>query len=328
MKHISIIVYDHIMSTAVSTTAALLSSANEAAVKRGMPIPFCIELIGVHQKTVQSNLPIQFQCTKTISDKFDTDVIIIPPTSMDLLLIDVLLKENHALIDWIKEKYQEKAEIISLCTGAYFLAECGLLDGMPATSHWGAMEDLQKRYPQIDFKPDHVVTHSKAIITGGGGFSSLNALLYFIEKNCSKEISIELSKYYALDYGRTSQSIFTVFSGQRLHNDHEIHQAQTYIEKKFKTDISVEHIARQVNMSKRNFIRRFKTATTLNPIEYIQRIKVEAAKKALESGEGNIADVTYSIGYNDLKTFRTLFKKVTGLTPADYRNRYKSRVMD
>ncbi|SMC62166.1 GlxA family transcriptional regulator [Chryseobacterium sp. YR221] len=328
MKHISIIVYDHIMSTAVSTTAALLSSANEAAVKRGMPAPFCIELIGVHQKTVPSNLPIQFQCTKTISDKFDTDVIIIPPTSMDLQLIDVLLKENHALIDWIKEKYQEKAEIISLCTGAYFLAECGLLDGMPATSHWGAMEDLQKRYPQIDFKPDHVVTHSKAIITGGGGFSSLNALLYFIEKNCSKEISIELSKYYALDYGRTSQSIFTVFSGQRLHNDHEIHQAQTYIEKKFKTDISVEHIARHVNMSKRNFIRRFKTATTLNPIEYIQRIKVEAAKKALESGEGNIADVTYSIGYNDLKTFRTLFKKVTGLTPADYRNRYKSRVMD
>lgn len=328
MKHISVLLYENVMSTAVSNTVALLTSANETAVEKGMPELFKIDLIGVHKRPVQSNLPILFQCTKTISDEFDTDVVIIPPMNIGSLQIDTLLAENKHLTDWIKEKYNQKAEVISLCTGAYFLAECGLLDGMPATSHWGAMEDLQKRYPLIEFKPDHVLTHSKAIITGGGGFSSLNAMLYFIEKNSSKEISVELSKYYALDYGRTSQSIFTVFSGQRLHDDHEIHKAQSYIEKKFKTDISVEQIASQVNMSKRNFIRRFKNATTLNPIEYIQRVKVEAAKKALETGEANIADVTYSIGYNDLKTFRTLFKKVTGFTPVDYRNRYKSNLID
>lgn len=328
MKHISIILYENVMSTAVSNTVALLTSANETVAGKGMPELFKIDLIGVHKRPVQSNLPILFQSTKTISDKFDTDVVIIPPMNIGSQQIDTLLAENKQLIDWMKEKYNQKAEVISLCTGAYFLAECGLLDGMPATSHWGAMEDLQKRYPLIEFKPDHVVTHSKAIITGGGGFSSLNAMLYFIEKNSSKEISVELSKYYALDYGRTSQSIFTVFSGQRLHDDHEIHKAQSYIEKKFKTDISVEQIASQVNMSKRNFIRRFKNATTLNPLEYIQRVKVEAAKKALETGEANIADVTYSIGYNDLKTFRTLFKKVTGFTPVDYRNRYKSSLIE
>ncbi|WP_068942735.1 GlxA family transcriptional regulator [Chryseobacterium timonianum] len=329
MKHISIVLYENVMCTAVSNTIALLTSANDTALRNHRSALFRIEFIGTEKKEVKTHHPIQFQCSKTISDEFKTDVIIIPPYSItSSQQADVLLAENNPLLEWIIEKYHQKAEIISLCTGAYFLAECGLLNGMPATSHWGVMEDLQKKYPLIDFKPDHVVTHSKAIITGGGGFSSLNALLYFIEKNSTKEIAVELSKYYALDYGRTSQNIFSIFSGQRLHDDHEIHQAQNYIEKGFKTDISVEQIAEQVNMSKRNFIRRFKNATTLNPIEYIQRVKVEAAKKALESGESNIADITYSIGYNDLKTFRTLFKRMTGLTPIDYKNKYKGNLID
>jgi transcriptional regulator GlxA family with amidase domain len=136
---------------------------------------------------------------------------------------------------------------------------------------------------------------------------------------------VTLSKYYALEYGRTSQRIFTIFSGQRQHNDDDIHKAQSYIEEMFKTDISVDQIATQVNMSKRNFIRRFKTATSLNPIEYIQKTKVEAAKKSLESGETNIAAVTYEVGYNDLKTFRMVFKRITGLTPIEYRNKYNTQ---
>ncbi|WP_347218501.1 helix-turn-helix domain-containing protein [Chryseobacterium sp.] len=329
MKHISIVLYENVMCTAVSNTIALLTSANETALRNHLPALFQIEFIGADQKEVKTNLPIQLQCSKIITDEFKTDVVIIPPNNITSSeQADALLAENLQLLTWIKEKYNQKAEMISLCTGAYFLAECGLLNGMPATSHWGVLEDLQKRYPLIDFKPDHVVTHSKAIITGGGGFSSLNALLYFIEKNSTKEIAVELSKYYALDYGRTSQNIFSIFSGQRLHDDHEIHQAQNYIEKGFKTDISVEQIAGRVNMSKRNFIRRFKNATTLNPIEYIQRVKVEAAKKALETGESNIADITYSIGYNDLKTFRILFKRMTGLTPIDYKNKYKGNLID
>ncbi|MFN1218698.1 GlxA family transcriptional regulator [Chryseobacterium kwangjuense] len=325
MKHISLIIYEEVLSTAVSNTASLLMSANESALKKGVPAPFEIEFVGVRHKTIPNHLPVHFSCSRTISEEFKTDVIIIPPMSTDPTRVNNLLSENHLLISWIKEKYEKKAQLISLCTGAYFLAESGLLDHRPATSHWGVMEDLQQRYPLIHFKPDHVLTYSPSIITGGGGFSSLNAMLYFIEQNSSKEISIELSKLYALDYGRTSQSIFAVFSGQRLHDDQEIHKAQSYIEETFTTDISVEQIAGEVNMSRRNFIRRFKNATRLNPIEYIQRVKVEAAKKAFENGEGNIADVTYSMGYNDLKTFRTVFKRITGLTPVDYRNKYRGQ---
>lgn len=322
------IIYEGVLSTAVANTTSLLMSANEAALKRGMPAPFRIDLIGVNDTAIQTHLPIQFRCSKTIADQSETDVIIIPPMDMNTEGISAFLVRNAPLLEWIRKRFSENTQLISLCTGVYLLAECGILDNLPTTSHWGVMEDLQKRYPRIDFKPDHVVTDSCNVITGGGGFSSLNAVLYFIEKHAGKEVSVELSKLYALDYGRTSQRVFSIFSGQRHHDDHEIHKAQSYIEKAFKEDITVEQVANEIHMSRRNFIRRFKNATRLNPIEYIQRVKVEAAKKAFETGDANVADVTYSIGYNDLKTFRTVFKKVTGLTPADYRNKYRNQMIE
>lgn len=326
-RHISVIVYKDVLLTALSSTAALLTGARDAVVRSGKTAPFEIDLVGVHLRDVQLNLPVQFHCGKTLADDFETDVIVVPPMNTEGADMDQLLLKYDKLIRWLAEKYHRKAQIISLCTGAYFVAECGLLNGMPATSHWGAMDDMRKRYPLVNFRPERVVTQSEAIITGGGGFSALNAILYFIEKTCGKETAINLSKYYALDYGRTSQSIFTIFSGHRGHNDQDIHRAQTYIESEFKADISVDQIAGEVNMSKRNFIRRFKSATTLNPIEYIQRIKIEAAKKSLEAGESNIAYVTYDVGYNDLKTFRTIFKRITGLTPIEYRNRYNTETL-
>ena len=326
-RHISVIVYEDVLLTALSSTVALLTSARDAVMRSGKTAPFDIDLVGVHLHDVQLNLPVQFHCGKTLADDFATDVIVIPPMNTEGADMDQLLLKYGRLTRWLAEKYHRKAQLISLCTGAYFVAECGLLNGMPATSHWGAMDDMRKRYPLVNFRPERVVTQSEAIITGGGGFSALSAILYFIEKTCGKETAINLSKYYALDYGRTSQSIFTVFSGHRGHNDQDIHRAQTYIESAFKADISVDQIAGEVNMSKRNFIRRFKSATTLNPIEYIQRIKIEAAKKSLEAGESNIAYVTYDVGYNDLKTFRTIFKRITGLTPIEYRNRYNTETL-
>jgi transcriptional regulator GlxA family with amidase domain len=326
-RHISVIVYEDVLLTALSSTVALLTGARDAVVRSGKAAPFEIDLVGVHLHDVQLNLPVQFHCGKTLADDFDTDVVVVPPMNTEGTDMDQLLLKYGNLTRWLAEKYHRKAQIISLCTGAYFVAECGLLNGMPATSHWGAMDDMRKRYPLVNFRPERVVTQSEAIITGGGGFSALSAVLYFIEKTCGKETAITLSKYYALDYGRTSQSIFTIFSGHRGHNDEDIHRAQTYIESEFKADISVDQIAGQVNMSKRNFIRRFKSATTLNPIEYIQRIKIEAAKKSLEAGESNIAYVTYDVGYNDLKTFRTIFKRITGLTPIEYRNRYNTETL-
>jgi len=209
-----------------------------------------------------------------------------------------------------------------MCSGCYFLAEAGLLNGHSCTAHWNDMDDILRRYPEVNFLSDMVITDQDGIYTSGGAFSSLNLILYMIDKFCGKEVGIWASKMFSLDMDRVKQSHFAVFKGQRQHSDDEIQKAQTFIEQNHHLQINIDEIAENSNMSKRNFIRRFKKATHNTPFEYLQRVKIESAKKALERGAQNINALMYDAGYNDIKTFREVFKKITGLTPQDYRRKY------
>jgi transcriptional regulator GlxA family with amidase domain len=208
---------------------------------------------------------------------------------------------------------------------AYFLAEAGLLDGRYCTSHWQAAGDMSSRYPDIQMMSDVIITDQDGVYTSGGAFSSIHVILYLIEKFCGRELAIEISKIYSIDMNRASQAHFAVFRGQREHGDREIREAQLWIEENFDRRISVEDVASQTHMSKRNFIRRFKRATHNTPLEYLQRVKVEAAKKLLEQEDQQINSLMYKVGYQDEKTFRRVFKRYTGLTPQDYRKRYFRR---
>jgi transcriptional regulator GlxA family with amidase domain len=324
MNHVSVVVIEDAVLSSLSGSYSLLFTANERAKREGIRTAFNIELVGTNVKNVQLNLPVQFICTKTISDDFKTDLVIVPPISTLASNVNAVLKKNRELIEWLRKQREQGAALVSICTGSYFLAEAGLLDGKEATSHWGFVEDMRRRYPRIDWKPDNTVTHDNGIYTGGGSYSSLNAILKVIETYFGKAIAVAVSKEFSIDFGRTSQSIFAVFTGQRQHTDPDIHKAQDYIENNFKVDISVAQVAVEVGMSKRNFIRRFKQATQINPIEYIQLVKIESAKKSIEAGETRISSVTYDVGYNDLKTFRTVFKRTTGLSPQEYAKKYNS----
>ena len=197
---------------------------------------------------------------------------------------------------------------------------------LSCTAHWSDMVDIVQRYPGVNFQSDMVITDQDGIYTSGGAFSSLNLILYIIDKFCGRDVGIWASKMFSLDMDRISQSHFAVFKGQRQHRDDEILKAQTYIEQNHHLPINIDEIAENSNMSKRNFIRRFKKATQNTPFEYLQRVKIEAAKKALEKGAQNINLLMYDAGYNDIKTFREVFKKLTGLTPQDYRKKYSREI--
>lgn len=323
MKHVSILVYEDVVLSSLAGVYSLIVTANEACEQMGKSKPFHIELVGVHLRNVQLNLPVQFFCKRTIDDDFETDIIVVPGISTFANPVSKVLSKNAPLIDWLKQKRAEGVALIGLCTGVYFFAEGGLLDGLEATTHWQAVDEMQARYPSVKVRPDKITIDQKGIITGGGANSSLNTILYFLERYCGKTIAIEISKQDGIDYGRTSQSVFAIFRGQKHHQDQQMLEAQSFIEERFRKEISVEKVATHVHMSRRNFIRRFRIATGLNPIEYIQRIKIEAAKSALEEGPIDIASLTYSVGYNDLKTFRAVFKKTTGYTPQEYQKIYK-----
>jgi transcriptional regulator GlxA family with amidase domain len=270
-------------------------------------------------KNIQLDVPAQFLCYATMGEVEQTDLILVPSFKPDYKAV---VRKNHKIVEWIREMHANGAEVASLCVGSFFLAEAGLLDGKEATSHWMAIDEMQTSYPRVKVKSDKVITDQNGVYTSGGAFSSLKLILYLFEKFCGRETAIWASKRFSVDLENINQSHFAVFTGQHQHQDKEILKSQFYIEKNFATDISVDEVAALTSTGSRNFLRRFKAATNNTPIEYLQRVRVEAAKKALEDDDRTVEDIMLATGYKDIKTFRLIFKRVTGLAPQEYRKKY------
>jgi transcriptional regulator GlxA family with amidase domain len=323
MKEVAILIHEDAVFSTVSGAMDMLIHTNRLFHESGRPLPFKIMLAGEKTENTFLRNPEPYVGYSSIADLKDPDLIIVPAFYGDRATIP---QKHQTLIRWIDGMNKKGVEVASLCSGSYFLAEAGLLSGRSCTSHWFDKDDIMTRYPDVNFLSDMVITDDRGIYTSGGAFSSLNLVLYLIDKFCGREVGIWASKMFSLDMDRTSQSHFAVFMGQHQHNDNEILKAQSYIEKNHSQQLNIDEIAEHTNMSKRNFIRRFKKATQNTPFEYLQRVKIESAKKALEKGAQNINLLMYDAGYNDIKTFREVFKKITGLTPQDYRKKYSRDV--
>ena len=254
-----------------------------------------------------------------ILDIKKTGLVIIPAVGYDY---DNVIKDNTALIDWIKEQYKTGAELASICTGAFLLAATGLLEGKNCATHWNAAADFKRMFPNIQLHTDKLITAGQGIYTNGGAYSFLNLALFLVEKYFDRETAVYCSKVFQIEMDRTSQSPFFIFQAQKNHGDELICQAQTYIEENMHEKISFEVLASKLATSRRNFDRRFIKATGNTPVEYLQRVKVEMAKNTLEKGRKSIFEVMNDVGYSDDKAFREVFKKITGLSPLDYKAKY------
>ncbi|HLO79439.1 MAG TPA: helix-turn-helix domain-containing protein [Chitinophagaceae bacterium] len=248
-----------------------------------------------------------------------TDLVIIPSVSHDYELV---IQENPELITWIREQYQNGAEIASICTGAFLLAKTGLLDGKSCSTHWNAATDFKRMFPDINLHPDKLITSEKGIYTNGGAYSFLNLILFLVEKYFDRQTAILCSKVFQIEFDRSSQSPFYIFQKQKNHGDELVVQAQNHIEENITSKISFEELASKLAISRRNFDRRFIKATGNTPLEYLQRVKVEVAKQALETGRKNIFEIMDDVGYSDDKAFREVFKKMTGLSPLEYKSKF------
>ena len=202
------------------------------------------------------------------------------------------------------------------------LAATGLLEGKTCSTHWNAAADFRRMFPNINLQIDKLITVEPGIYTNGGAYSFLNLVLFLVEKYFDRQTAIFCSKIFQIDMDRTSQSPFFIFQAQKNHGDELVCQAQTYIEESLNKKISFEELASELAISRRNFDRRFTKATGNTPVEYLQRVKVEVAKKALEQGRKSIFEVMNEVGYSDDKAFREVFKKITGLSPLEYRAKY------
>jgi transcriptional regulator GlxA family with amidase domain len=317
MKHISIVVPqgDSILSSIIGPYKAF-TGANDYLKKTGRKPMFDIHLVGLSNETKLYDGLFSVHPDVMMKDVKKTDLIVIPalqPHSLQL---------NQEWIPWITDQYKRGAEVASLCVGAFLLASTGLLNGKKCTTHWLAADAFRQMFPNAELIPEKIITEEQGIYTSGGAYSFINLVLHLIEKYSGRDVALFLSKVLEVEIERDSQSPFTIFMGQKGHEDEPIKKAQEYIESNVGKKISVDQLAGLFLISRRNFERRFKKATANTPVEYLQRVKIEAAKKSLESGLENINEVMYSVGYSDSKAFRTTFKKITGLSPLDYRKKY------
>lgn len=249
-----------------------------------------------------------------------TDLVIIPALAHENL--GEVVAANNEAVDWIRRQYNNGAEVASICTGAFLLAATGLLEGKSCSTHWNAAAKFSEMYPGVNLQTDRLITDEQGIYTNGGAYSFLNLMLYLVEKYYDRATAIFCAKVFQVDIDRNSQSPFTIFNGQKDHDDEIVLQAQTYLENHLDARINMDELAGSLAVSRRNFDRRFIKATGNTPVEYQQRVKVEMAKKALETGRKTVNEVMYDTGYTDVKAFRDLFRKITGLSPQEYRNKY------
>ena len=326
MKHVSLLIPEGEPTLSCIVLAyEILTAANEYyQTHKGRAPVFKVELVGETRKNRLREGPFSVQPEKHYKEIGKTDLVIVPAIHADF---DEILKKNKALIDWVKEEYVAGAEVASLCTGAFLLASTGLLQGRQCSTHWEAANEFRQLFPSVDLTTDQLITDNNGIYTTGGAISSMNLILYLIEKHYDRETAIYIAKRFQIDINRSSQSPFTIFIGQKDHEDSEIRKAQLFMENNVGEKILVSELADKFAIGRRHFDRRFIKATGNTPAEYLQRIKVEAAKKSLETTRKTINEVMYDTGYSDIKAFREMFKKYAGLSPLEYRNKYNKEAM-
>ncbi len=324
MKNIAIIVPKGAILGSIEGPRQLLSGVNSYTKDQGKSPLFKIHLVGLTQQTPLVNGVYSINSDKTIRDAFQYDLVIIPAVDGD---ISKALEINAEFIPWIVDQYRQGAEVASLCLGAFLLASTGLITGRKCATHWMAANAFRKMFPEVNLVAEKVITDEHGIYSSGGAYSYLNLVLYIIEKYAGRAAAIFCSKMFQIDIDRASQSPFIMFNGQKEHEDEPIKKAQIFIEQNFQEKITVDELASMLALSRRNLERRFKKATSNTVVEYIQRVKIEAAKMSLEMSRENVNEVMYKVGYNDTKAFRTTFKKITGLSPIQYRSKYNKEAV-
>lgn len=320
MKHLTILVPEgqNNLSSIVGAYK-IFSRANAYWKEMGRRALFKIELAGISKKVDFYDGLFSVQPHAHISTIPKTDLIIIPSLNHNF---QIAVQRNKEAIDWVAKQYKNGAEIASICTGAFILAASGLLNGKNCSTHWSAADDFRTLFPKVNLQTDKLITDEHGIYTNGGAYSFLNLMIYLVEKYYDRQTAIFCSKVFQIEMDRQSQSAFIIFKGQKLHGDEMVKKAQAYIESKMEEKISVAHLSTRFAVSRRTFDRRFIKATGNTPIEYLQRVKIESAKKALETTRKTINEIMYDVGYSDVKAFREVFRKITGMSPVEYKERY------
>jgi len=280
---------------------------------------FETEIVTVKGEMVSAHGGIRVHPDGALEDVNQTDLILIPA----FLPVDQPLTQKAGEIsEWLIDRYRARTNIAAMCTGTFMLAETGLLDGKIATTNWQFARRFQRRYPKVHLRMDRILTEEARLICTGAATSMYNLGLHLIRSFGSEELASVCSKALLVDPNRDSQSPYSIFTARKDHGDGSILETQEWMQEHYADNITIDAIAREAGISSRHFKRRFRNATGDSPLGYLQNLRMEAAKRRLETTLDNVNEITFQIGYEDSSTFRRLFKRYTGISPRAYRDKF------
>jgi transcriptional regulator GlxA family with amidase domain len=277
---------------------------------------FRVTIASLDGKPVMSGAGLLLGPQTSISDIAHSDIVIVPTSGLEL---DEHVVLNGALAPWLRRMYDQGAYLAGVCMGAAYIAEAGLLDGRMGTTHWALTTEFVRRYPKVDWRTDLFVTEDSRVLCSGGVYASIDLSLYLVEKFCGHEMAVQCAKALLLPRPRLQQSGYAVTPLSGPHDDDRIRKVEAYIHSHFSEDVCTDGLASQAGLGIRTFVRHFKAATGRHPIAYLQAVRIEAAKAMLERDAGSVQTISSAVGYDDVAFFRGLFKRSTGMTPAEYR---------
>lgn len=284
---------------------------------------FRVRTATVDGKARRSMVPVGLEPTVSLADVERTDLIVVPTAGID---VDTARRENPEVIAWLRERNPATA-VAGVCSGVVLVAAAGLLDGCVATTHWGIVDRCRRVFPNVDWQPDRLVTEAGNVFCGGGVYSAIDLSLYLVEHYCGHGVAVETAKALLLETPRTSQSAHA-YQLPQPHDDEPIREAQRWLRLHSHEPIDLDALANKVSMSPRNFARRFKAATGEAPLAYVHRLRIDRARRELESERRSIEEISRDVGYQDVAFFRQLFRRHTGIAPREYRMRFGVRQVE
>jgi len=301
----------------VLTKSSILWRHLAVSESRTRPFNVCI----VAEKRKRINFANGISLTPgAIFGEVKPDLIVVPSLEED---VRRSLQKNQATVEWIKESFKQGAHISSFCTGSFVLGQCGVLDGRRATTHWFFADEFRRMFPRVDLQERHTLVDEGNVITCGGPTFFLNLTIYLIEKFFGHDLAVHASKVFLIDMDRPTQLPFKIQAFSTAHEETAIARIQAFIAEHFAENLKIALVAKSAGMSVRNFSRRFKSATGEAFSTYVQKSRIEGAKRLLEATDFSASEIMYQVGYNDERSFRRLFKEYTGLAPKYYRNKFK-----
>ncbi|MCB0855713.1 MAG: helix-turn-helix domain-containing protein [Bacteroidetes bacterium] len=325
MKHVSILIPKGQYSIVnIGGSFQIMNWANDVFFQQTRTRLFEIEFVGHASPANDKDGFYTVTPPKTITDIEKTDLIIIPAVHGDL---KEAIDSNTEVINWVHDQYLKGAEIAAFCIGAFLLAETGILNGKTCSTHWGHARELQEMFPKVVVQAENIVSVNKGIYTSGGAYAFTNLVIYLIEIYGGRELALMTAKAFMIDVDKNNQSLFMIFNGQKDHGDEKVLEIQEEIEKNYTQNFSVADLADNYALNRRTLERRFKSATGNSVIEYLQRVRIEGAKKILENANQTVSDAMFDVGYNDAKAFREVFKKYVGVSPLDYKKKFAQEVL-